>query len=257
MLLSKILGSRRVHWLLYIQLLNSALNGVDRACLLASSTKESGAWLQALPISALWLQLDNDSLRIAVNWAPHCAVLINAGIVERRKMSWASVGWVTCGVKGDITSTLLWMTSSTIPWYLQVCQQGVSHLGCSAVIASDWMVFQWYLGGTESFWYGTPQVWTPMLHLTRTWQFKLRVLLHQELNPWKRSTCMLTCSTHMNLSQFLWCPTVFWAMIMGICERVGEEVEVPDWRGEGNSVPYPTAIHCSPARNCNFHLGRL
>ena len=42
------------------------MHGVDRARLLATSTKESGAWLQVLRISALGLQLDNDSLRIAI-----------------------------------------------------------------------------------------------------------------------------------------------------------------------------------------------
>ena len=46
----------------------SALAAVHqlRACLLASSTKESETWLQALPISALGLRLNDDSLRIKV-----------------------------------------------------------------------------------------------------------------------------------------------------------------------------------------------
>ena len=43
------------------------MNDIDRACLLASNTKQSGAWLHALPISLLGLQLDNNSLTIAVS----------------------------------------------------------------------------------------------------------------------------------------------------------------------------------------------
>ena len=39
---------------------------VDRARLLACTAKESGAWLQALPISSLGLRLDDSTLRIAV-----------------------------------------------------------------------------------------------------------------------------------------------------------------------------------------------
>jgi hypothetical protein len=38
----------------------------DKARLLASARKESGAWLSALPCSYLGLALDDDSLQIAV-----------------------------------------------------------------------------------------------------------------------------------------------------------------------------------------------
>ena len=48
------------------QLVESAMNDIDIAHLLASSAKESGAWLYALPISALGIWLDDDSLTIAV-----------------------------------------------------------------------------------------------------------------------------------------------------------------------------------------------
>ena len=57
--------------------------------LLASATKESGAWLHALPVASLGLRLDDDSLRIAVDLrlgAPicdrhsckHCGADVNA-----------------------------------------------------------------------------------------------------------------------------------------------------------------------------------
>ncbi len=48
------------------QLLEEARNGACRARLLASASKESGAWLHALPVTSLCLRLDDDSVRIAV-----------------------------------------------------------------------------------------------------------------------------------------------------------------------------------------------
>ena len=47
-------------------LLVNAKDDEDRARLLAASTKESGAWLRALPVSGLGLRLDDASVRIAV-----------------------------------------------------------------------------------------------------------------------------------------------------------------------------------------------
>ncbi len=47
-------------------LLGSSVDATERARLLAAMDKNSGAWLQALPISSIGLRLDNPSLRIAV-----------------------------------------------------------------------------------------------------------------------------------------------------------------------------------------------
>ena len=48
------------------QLLERTENDEERACLLAVSTQESGAWLRALPVSALGLRMDDDTVRVAV-----------------------------------------------------------------------------------------------------------------------------------------------------------------------------------------------
>ena len=46
--------------------LSRAGNDEERARLLSVSTKESGAWLRALPVSALGLRMDDNTVRVAV-----------------------------------------------------------------------------------------------------------------------------------------------------------------------------------------------
>ena len=47
-------------------LLDYAPDATARACLLAATCKESGAWLNALPISLLGLRMDDNTMRVAV-----------------------------------------------------------------------------------------------------------------------------------------------------------------------------------------------
>ena len=48
------------------KLLKQAPDAVTRSRLLAASAKESGAWLDALPVSSLGLRMDNNTVRVAV-----------------------------------------------------------------------------------------------------------------------------------------------------------------------------------------------
>ena len=48
------------------RLLKGAENEEERDCLLSVSTKESGAWLRALPVTALGLRMDDNTVRVAV-----------------------------------------------------------------------------------------------------------------------------------------------------------------------------------------------
>ena len=55
--------------------METAADARARARLLASSTRESGVWLDVLPISSLGLRMDNDTIRVAVGLrlgAPLC-----------------------------------------------------------------------------------------------------------------------------------------------------------------------------------------
>ena len=70
-------------------LLQSASNPRDRAHLLACATRESGAWLEALPISSIGLRMEDQSVRVAVglrlgtplcrpNTCCHCGLDVDA-----------------------------------------------------------------------------------------------------------------------------------------------------------------------------------
>ena len=48
------------------RLLDNAADEEERARLLAVMTKESGAWLRALPVTALGLRMDDSTVRVAV-----------------------------------------------------------------------------------------------------------------------------------------------------------------------------------------------
>ncbi len=69
-------------------ILDTAANEAERARLLAVSTKESGAWLRALPVSSLGLRMDDNTVQVAVglrlgpsicrqHQCQHCSVIVD------------------------------------------------------------------------------------------------------------------------------------------------------------------------------------
>ena len=67
-------------------LLENAPDAQSRARLMAASTKESGAWLNALPISSLGLRMDDNTIRESVGFAlvPPSVVLMLVSAVGLR-----------------------------------------------------------------------------------------------------------------------------------------------------------------------------
>ena len=57
------------------ELLATAPDPLSKAMLLSASKKESGAWLNTLPVTSLGLRMDNNTIRIAIGLrlgAPLC-----------------------------------------------------------------------------------------------------------------------------------------------------------------------------------------
>ena len=85
------------------RLLESASDTRSRASLLMASSKESGAWLQVLPISSLGLCMDDNTIRVLVGlWlgsslfrphtCHHCGAKMDGLATHDRSCCW-SEGW--------------------------------------------------------------------------------------------------------------------------------------------------------------------
>ena len=81
-------------------LLKQAPDAVSHSCLLAASTKESGAWLDALPVSSLGLRMDNNTVRVAVglrlgsplcrpHTCHHCGVQVDGTATHGLSCKWS------------------------------------------------------------------------------------------------------------------------------------------------------------------------
>ena len=170
------------------RLLESATDDIDRARLLASRSKESGAWLHALPLSALGLRLDDDHLSVAVglrlgtplcspHQCQHCGEEVDTtgrhGLSCRRSEG-----------RHHRHAAMNSIIHHASP--LHVCLQDWSHQGCCAEMASDLTVFQLCHGGPGSFWCGMPRVLTLLLSRTEASPFILLGLLQRGLSPLRR-----------------------------------------------------------------------
>ena len=81
-------------------LLKQAPDAVSRSRLLAASTKESGAWLNALPVSSLGLRMDDNTVRVAVglrlgsplcrpHTCHHCGVQVDGTALHGLSCRWS------------------------------------------------------------------------------------------------------------------------------------------------------------------------
>ena len=81
-------------------LLKEAPDAVSRSRLLAASSKESGAWLNTLPVSSLGLRMDNNTVRIAVglrlgsplcrpHTCHHCGVQVEGTATHGLSCKWS------------------------------------------------------------------------------------------------------------------------------------------------------------------------
>ena len=113
-------------------LLNTATVPSDRARLLAVATKESGAWLSALPLSTLGLRMDNDVVRITVGLhlgaplsEPHSCKLCGADVNS------TAVHGLSCKYSKGRHPDILPLTSlSRRPLAPSMSQANLSHQAC-------------------------------------------------------------------------------------------------------------------------------
>lgn len=109
-------------------LLDSAPDAMNRARILASSAKESGAWLNVLPLSSLGLRMDDNTIRIAVglrigsplcysHTCYHCGLEVNSFATHGVDCMW-SRGQYQChsAINDIIRRTLL---SANVPSHLE------------------------------------------------------------------------------------------------------------------------------------------
>ena len=81
----------------------AAPDSVTQACLLAACRKEAGAWLQALPVSALGLRMEDEVFRVAtgLRLGSHFVSHIHASSVGHQWIAWAPMDF-TVGRAWDV-----------------------------------------------------------------------------------------------------------------------------------------------------------
>ena len=150
----------------YVQLLQGASDCRSRARLLAAATKESGAWLHALPVSSLGLRMDDHTTRIAVGLrlgtplcqphiCHHCGGHVDA-LATHGLSCIKSQGRFSrhAAINAIIHTVCRSLAAINVPSTLEP-------IGLYSQMASDLMVVPLPHGNLASVLFGTLLVWTP------------------------------------------------------------------------------------------------
>ena len=148
-------------------LLESSCDPTTRARLLTVATKESGAWLNALPVASLGLRLDNEVVRVAVglhlglplccpHQCTHCEAEVNDRGTHGPSSHFSKGHHSRHGAVNDVVKRLLEAAKIT------------AHLELTDIYRSDGKrpdgasVVPWRGGGC---WFGTSHALIPWRHL--------------------------------------------------------------------------------------------
>ena len=122
-------------------LLKQAPDAVSRSRLLAASTKESGAWLNALPISSLGLRMDNNTVHPFAAPTP-------VTTVARRLIALPHTDSAANGVR-DVINVMLLSTTLSIAHF---CSPFAFQAGTNWSLPLRWQTPRWSHAGTLEEW---------------------------------------------------------------------------------------------------------
>ena len=174
----------------------------DQARLRAAFSKESGAWLQALPVSSLGLRMDDNTVRVAIGLrlgsplcrphiCHHCGVEVDCSATHGLHCRWSE--------GRHYRHATLCTVHCLQPKFLPAWNR----LASTAQMERDLMALQWSLGRGVSCWSGTPPAQTLLLHRTLPTQQGKR----EQLLLWQRREKRLNTNIwmpHTVLFQLQW-----------------------------------------------------
>ena len=142
-----------------VNLLENAPDARSRARLLAASTREAGAWLNALPISSLGLRMDDDTIRLAIGLrlgsslcrphvCAHCGAEVDSLATHCLSCRWSEGRHHRHAALNDILHRAL--TSAHVPSRLEPS----GAMAFTVPMVSVRMALQWFHGIMESCSFG-------------------------------------------------------------------------------------------------------
>ena len=238
--------------------MENASDSQARARLLAATTKESGCWLNALPISSVGLRMDDDVVRIAVGLRlgaslclPHPCHLCGASVNK------LAIHGLSCrksqgrhprhtSINELIQRSL---TTAGVP----------SHLEPSGICRSDGKrptVLPSSHGNMDEPWCGMPPAPTPLHHHTFCWPpvkpERLQRRQKRERSRSMRSSPQATTSCRGNRN--FWC---FRSRGSIFPQGNGKTSSHEDRRTIVPSVSSPEDLCCHPEKQCSCCFGDM